>query len=143
MINPENDEEFGEFGRAAVGLLDLLFPNLYKSVIIVSPSFNIERKSNISPQFNRGDFFVVSSTAHLQIAEICGDVRRFSPSRDVDGMLDSYRYEHAILASMELGVLTAWAQAEYAVVAIRETLLDEYGEWFEVMHAMEVVRYIA
>jgi hypothetical protein len=57
-------------------------------------------------------------------------------------MLDNYRYEHAILASRDLGVLTAWAQAEYAVVAFKDTLLDEHYEWLEAMLAMEVVRQI-
>ena len=141
MISPENDEEFGIFGQSAVTLLDLLFPNTYKKLIIVSPSFNASNASNIAPQVTRGDFFVLSSVEMFEGAkEFSSDVSCFSPSTDVDVMLDRYRYEHAILATTDLSILTAWAQAEYAVIAFRGTILDEYREWLDTMLAIEVVR---
>lgn len=141
MIRAQSDEEFGPFGKSAVTLLNLLFPDLYRFLIIVSPSFGSTGESNIAPQFERGDFFILPSAEKMEnIGECSSDLGRYSPSHDVDEMLDSYRYRHAILASADLSILTAWAQAEYAVIAFRGTLLDEYAEWFEAMQALAVVR---
>lgn len=144
MISPENDEEFGPFGKSAITLLEALFTNTYRALIVVSPSFGDIGGSNISPQFDRGDFFVLSSIEDLRRSGgFRSSIARFSPSPDIDVVLDRYHYEHAILASIDLSILTAWAQAEYAVIAFRGTLLDEYSEWLESMRSMEVIRQIA
>lgn len=114
MISPENDEEFGPFGESAPTLMNFLFPNEYKTIMIVSPSFSSLRGSNIAPQFDRGDFLILCPRGgSAEPGRPCSGVSRFSPSRDVDVILDRYRYEHAILASLDLSVRTAWAQAEY------------------------------
>lgn len=143
MLSPQNDEEYGPYGEECISLLDCLFPNEYKALIIINPSFNRMGRPNIAPQVSRGDFFVLSSVEDPKgTGRFRGDLSRFSPAPDVDEMLDHYRFEHAIFASSDLSILTAWAQAEYAVVAFRGNLLDEYSEWLEEMQDMEVVRRI-
>jgi len=141
MIRPQSDEEFGPFGKAAISILDMLFPSIYRTTLIVNPTFSEIGRANIRPQLERGEFFVLSIIERPEgTGKFISDLSLFSASQDVESLLDRYRYEHAILASGDLGILTAWSQAEYAIVAFREELWDEYCEWFESMQAIEVVR---
>ena len=143
MIRPPNDDEFGSFGEAAKSLLDSLFPEAYKTIVVIDPSFDIKGMPNIAPQFRRGDFFAVSSVEVRQgTGQFRSDVTHFSSSQDAENLLEFYRPTHTIFASSDLGVMTAWAQGEYAVVAVKFGLVAEYEEWFEEMHAMDVLRDI-
>ena len=139
MIRSINDEEFGPFGEYSIKMIDFIFPKLYQKIIIVSPSFCNLCTSNVSPQFSRGDFAVFSSAGD---GGFLNNFTHLQASQDIEMSLECHRYEHAILASSDLSILTAWAQGEYAVMAFRGTLLDEFGEWLACMRDMGVVRQI-
>lgn len=141
MIRPPNDEEYDRFGLAAKFILDLLFPELYRSILVIDPSFDLHDMPNIRPQFSRGDFFVVSSVeAQSETGTFHSDVARFSPSEDIEAQLGFYRHSYAIFASRDLGVFSAWAQGDCAVVAFKHELASEYEEWLESMSRLGVLR---
>lgn len=143
MTDLQHDEEFGPFGQSAAVMINSIFPRMYKMVVVVSPSFANEEESNISPVFNRGAFFVVCHTTKHEETTICNSgFSYFSEIHDHDAALDGYRYEHAILASADLGIITVWAQAEYALVAFRGDILDEYSAWLEAMQTINVLRRV-
>lgn len=144
MTKSFDDEEFGPFGEASISLLEMLFPKEYEKIIIIDPTFSDIGRANIKPQFAGGDFFVLSSVENpRKLGVFRSDLKRFTgPSDKFDGSLDVYRYSHAFFATRDLSILTAWAQAEYAVVAFKGGLLKEHSEWLQTMRALEVVREI-
>lgn len=138
-----NDEEFGPFGRAAVSLLEMLFPRMYHTIVVADPTFSDGQRANIIPQFERGEFCAISLVEQPnKSGDFAGNLSRFAASSDVEELLNRYRYEHTVFASDDLSILTAWAQAEYAVVAFKKDVIDEYREWFEAMNAIGVLRKV-
>ena len=131
----------GPFGKSSTSLLDTIFLNNYKKYIIYDPVFNERNRANISPQFEIGNIYVVSST---QIPEnsgnFIGGIQEFSGNYNPEEALNVYRYEYAIIASRDLGIITSWAQAEYAIIAFREDLFISYDGWFRAMQQMGVIQ---
>lgn len=143
MISYLDDEEYDRFVIAAKYIMELLFPEMYQSILVVDPSFDVHGMPNIRPQFSRGDFFAVSSVeARSEIGQFQSDVARFSPSEDIEVQLESYRPTYTIFASSDLGVLTAWAQGDCAIVAFKNELAIEYQEWIESIKALGAFRKI-
>ena len=63
-------------------------------------------------------------------------------NQTADSLLDRFRFEHVIFASADLSILTAWAQAEYAVMALKMETLEHHAEWLERMNSLGVVRQV-
>ncbi|MBX3564033.1 MAG: hypothetical protein KF730_05585 [Sphingomonas sp.] len=141
MIKPQNDKEFGPFGEAFLLVLDLLFPKIYNKVLIIDPEFNDENSPNISPQFSKKDFFILSSHSPLNLtSSVKNNFHFFSESKDLDESIDFFKYENIILGSANLDVITAWAQSEYAIIAFREETLNDHLQWLDAMQKFGVVR---
>ena len=134
------DEPLGPFGQAAISMLNALFPGMYRSIVVAHPSFSDSRTANVSPQFQRGDYYVVTAIEQpLNSKNFVSNLSCFSALQDPEDVLNHCRYEHAIFASNDLGILTAWAQAEFAIVAFKQSLVGEYEDWFKVMHEIDVL----
>lgn len=137
------DERLGPFGQAAISMLNALFPEMYHSFVVAHPSFSDCEVANIRPQFERGEFYVASVVEQpRKSGNFISDASCFDASHDAEDLLDHYRYEHAIFASKDLGILTAWAQAEYAIVAFKKTLVSDYESWFKAMRELDVLHEI-
>ena len=141
IISNPNDEEFGPFGRAAVTMLEMLFPGMYQTIVVANPTFSDGQRANIAPQFDRGEFCAISFIEQPdKSGNFVNNLSRFEASSNVEELLNRYRYEHTVFANDDLSILTAWAQAEYAVVAFKKGVIDEYGEWIEAMNVIGVLR---
>lgn len=137
------DEEFGPFGAAALALLNALSLETYEFVVIVSPSFGDDGTANIKPQFSSRNFSVISPTqTGLETFKFTIDANEPFAGKDLELLLDRFRFEHAILLSSDMGILTAWARAEYAVMAFKKEILEQHADWLERMNAMGVVRQV-
>jgi hypothetical protein len=120
-------------------MLDGLFPDMYSPFVIAHPSFSDTLRANISPQFQRGELYALAATRKSRSLDCFAVKPNGPPSQDPEILLDSYRYEHAIFASKDLGILTAWVQAEHAIVALKTELIPEYEEWAFAMRELEVL----
>lgn len=138
-----DDKRLRSFGNAAISMLNVLFPEDYYLVIVSQPSFSDVLRANIAPQFSQGSFHVISiDPQSRRPGESKSNVRHFDGTGDPEDILDHYRFENAIFASENLGILTAWAQADYAIVAFRNELINEHEEWIGAMASMNVLHEI-
>lgn len=134
------DARLGKFGHAALSMLDELFPRMYSAYLVAHPSFSDSYRANIAPQFDRCAFIAISVLeSHPMSGIFSSNIERFDNIEDIEDLLDSRRYEHIIFSSEDLKVMTAWAQAEYAIVALDNSLVNQYAQWLQAMQEREVV----
>lgn len=146
MIEPQYIYEYGPFGEAAVELLDTLCPDQYQKFIIVDPDFEShDGRADIAPQFSRGGCYIFPSLEEGADRTTIS-VRKIKYITKPDDLEETdllvYGGSFLLLISPDFDIITAYSQSDWAMMAFRKPLLDEYSEWFEKIKLSGALRRI-